>query len=182
MGAPAIELDNTKFNLLEELGDNDLLLLDQILQINDYSKGETIFVEGDQSDGFHIITDGEIEILKSNESGESETLAIIGMGQPLGEISLILQNRTRTATARSLSQVRTCFFPISSFNKLYEENNPTVLRILFSFAKVLANRLNNMNSAFSGFLTRMEEDEAIKKTDFPKDAGEFRKMLSKCSV
>jgi CRP-like cAMP-binding protein len=62
--------------------------------------GTSLFEEGSQGDKFYVILEGEMEVTR-REGGETLTLAVLGPGGFLSEMSL-LEDRPRTASARAL--------------------------------------------------------------------------------
>lgn len=70
-----------------------------------YKAGEVLFREGDTSRHFYIITEGQIEVFKSGNSGEEIPLAVLGEGQSLGEFAMV-DHSPRSASARCLTEVK----------------------------------------------------------------------------
>ncbi len=89
--------------------------------------GEIIIEEGSQSDGLYVVTDGELEVTKLS-GGRVITVARVGAGEVLGEISL-LDDVPRIASVTALTEVEYIKVPSQTFGELLE--NPTlVLRML----------------------------------------------------
>ncbi len=64
------------------------------------TRGEVIFVEGEQGDAVYVILDGKIKITRSAADGRENLLAVLGPGDVFGELSLFDPGpRTATATA-----------------------------------------------------------------------------------
>ncbi len=81
----------------------DLVKLCEMVHEERYTKGQTIFTEGDISDAAYIIKSGQLEILK-NSRGTSTLLAIREKGEFIGEVSLF-QESPRTATVRARTDI-----------------------------------------------------------------------------
>jgi hypothetical protein len=78
--------------------------MDQLLRettMSDAAAGSTLFEEGDPADGVAAILEGRVEVLKHGRS-----LATLGPGSVLGELSVFVPSASRTATARAISPVR----------------------------------------------------------------------------
>jgi signal transduction histidine kinase len=89
--------------------------------------GEVIIEEGSRSDGLYVVTDGELEVTKVS-GGRVITVARVGAGEVLGEISL-LDDVPRIASVTALTEVEYIKVPSQTFGELLE--NPTlVLRML----------------------------------------------------
>lgn len=68
-----------------------------------YSRGETIFREGEASDCMYVIQAGSVEISGCKE-GQEFIISIHGKGDFFGEVAL-LQNQVRSTTATAISDV-----------------------------------------------------------------------------
>jgi cGMP-dependent protein kinase 1 len=67
-----------------------------MLKIYEYSDGKVLFQEGDEGDGFYIVKEGQVEILRGGVS-----IRVITKHDFFGERSIILnENRTATVIAR----------------------------------------------------------------------------------
>ena len=53
-----------------------------------FEAGDYIYREGDISSEFYVVVDGEVEVLREDDGGESQ-LATLGVGEYFGEISLL---------------------------------------------------------------------------------------------
>lgn len=69
-----------------------------------YANGEVIFNEGDQGDALYVIQFGQVKILKRTPTTEI-TLAVLGPGEILGEMSLFDQ-KERSASAVAVGEAR----------------------------------------------------------------------------
>lgn len=57
-------------------------------RIREYSRGQTIFSEGDPSDRFHMIASGRVKVFKMTPAGKDVILEIFGVGDPLGAVAV----------------------------------------------------------------------------------------------
>jgi CRP/FNR family cyclic AMP-dependent transcriptional regulator len=69
-----------------------------------YAASHTIFCRGDAGDGMLLVLDGLVRIHLSDAKGREVTLALIGVGEPIGEITLI-DGGLRSADATALTPV-----------------------------------------------------------------------------
>ncbi len=72
--------------LFEGLNDHHLDELADIAIEKTYSRGETIFFEGDEGNGFYMVGEGKVKILKLSSSGKEHILHIFDQGEPFGEV------------------------------------------------------------------------------------------------
>lgn len=85
------------------MNEDDLKKLCGMVHEEQYTKGKTIFLEGDISTAAYIIKSGQLEVLK-NSKGLPTLLAVRETGEFIGEISLF-QDSPRTATVRARTDV-----------------------------------------------------------------------------
>ncbi len=165
-------------NLFESLTEKDLEFLGTSMEERNLSPKEILFREGDPSNGLYIIAEGQLEIVKHVPPKGEEIIATLQAGQPVGEMTLVLQGATRTATARSVEGAKLLFMSFEQFNRLTAEENSMILRLALGLAKILAYRLRAMNYEL---LRIVENTKPGQPPAFPNDAVSFRKMLSQCS-
>jgi cAMP-dependent protein kinase regulator len=83
-----------------------------------FPPGETIFKEGDPGDFVYKIDDGEVEIVRKDETGQEKEIARLGSGDFFGEAAL-LSDAPRNATVRTLSAVNAVKIGRDDFTTLY---------------------------------------------------------------
>ena len=70
------------------------------LPVETYEAGAYIFREGEAGENFYVVVDGALEVLLGADSSDELLLRTCGPGEYIGEMSLILPEGKRTATAR----------------------------------------------------------------------------------
>ena len=118
------------------LPENQLEEIKQIALDRSYSKGETIFLEGDDGNGFYVVVEGRIKIYKVSSEGKEQILHIFGAGEPFGEVP-VFTGKPFPANAESLAKSRLLFFPRKAFVDLISDNPSLALNML----AVLSTRL-----------------------------------------
>ena len=63
-----------------------------------YETGDVIFCEGDRSDAAYLIVSGEVEVIQWLRDDQPRTIAVLGMGEYVGEMGAI-DDKPRSATA-----------------------------------------------------------------------------------
>jgi CRP/FNR family transcriptional regulator len=53
-----------------------------------YNKGEIIFSDGDEGDGFFVVVEGLVKIFKASLDGKEQILHIYGPGEPFGQVAV----------------------------------------------------------------------------------------------
>jgi CRP-like cAMP-binding protein len=113
------------------------LLLRPGAPTRNFSKGETIFKEGDQGDEFFVVVRGQVEIRSG--ARHFETLGADGI---FGEMALI-DDSPRSATAVALTDVTVAPIKENQFLFLVKNTPFFALRVM----RVLAYRLRRQNKA-----------------------------------
>ena len=106
--------------------------------------GNEVFHEGDPGDGVYLIVSGEIEIVKRTSGGD-RSLARLGAGSVLGEMSL-LTAEARSATGRAIAPSVVLRLPSPRFRTMLDIGSPAALKIVAGIAEVLARRLAVTNA------------------------------------
>jgi len=114
------------FNGLSEGQLNDLR---QIAVDKFYDKGITVFLEGDDCNGFYIVADGRVKIYKVSFEGKEHILHIYGPGNPFGEVP-VFAGKKFPANAQTLLKSHLLFFPRTAFIDLISRNPSLSLNML----------------------------------------------------
>ncbi|MBN1452032.1 MAG: SpoIIE family protein phosphatase [Anaerolineales bacterium] len=133
----------SKIPLFSVLPVNELDHMQAMLQVKTLQPGEILFREGEPGEHFYILTNGELEILLGAETNEELLLNILGPGEYLGEMSLIVPGGERTATARASKESVLLAMSRDEFTSLIEQY-PVLAQ---SMVRVLSNRLDSTNFA-----------------------------------
>ena len=94
-----------------------------------YQKGEFIFSEGDEGNGFYVIVAGQVEIYKASMEGKEKILHIFGPGEPIGEVPVFSGDRF-PANARALVKSHLLFFARKAFVNLIAASPALALQML----------------------------------------------------
>jgi CRP-like cAMP-binding protein len=96
-----------------------------------FEAGERIIVQGQASDGLHVIASGEVSIVR--REGEDEVVIVnLGVGEVIGEVSLVFR-RTSNADVVATHPTMTLHLPSARFMEIVREH-PTLLAQLYELA------------------------------------------------
>ena len=101
-----------------------------------FNKGEIIFSDGDEGNGFFVVVDGLVKIFKSSPTGKEQTLHIYGPGEPFGQVA-VYAGRSYPASAQVITKSHVLFFPRIAFVDLITRIPPLAMNML----SVLSRRL-----------------------------------------
>jgi cAMP-binding proteins - catabolite gene activator and regulatory subunit of cAMP-dependent protein kinases len=68
-------------SIFEDLADQDLEKLSKIMVTKHFSKGEMLFMEGDEGNSMYIIKSGKVKILNISEDGKEKIFSILSEGE-----------------------------------------------------------------------------------------------------
>jgi CRP-like cAMP-binding protein len=110
-----------------------------------YGSGELIFRVGDPSEGLFIVLEGTVKITRSITDVGEETLAVLRTGQHFGEMSLIDDDATRSATATAHHRVRALLLPRRDLRDLMFVDRELAHDLLWRFVRRLTRRVRETN-------------------------------------
>jgi sigma-B regulation protein RsbU (phosphoserine phosphatase) len=87
--------------LFADLPKEELDQLVAALEVKKLKEGEILFREGERGEHLYVVMDGELEVLMAEGQPEELLLNVLREGEYLGEMSLIMPDGKRTASARA---------------------------------------------------------------------------------
>ncbi len=133
-------MDLRKISLFSELGPEELETVKSAAKLRVYPKGATVFVSGQEADGLYMIQIGRVKVLMLYPDGREKTLALIGEGEALGEVTLY-GSELRSATVETLET--TTFLVIS--RERFQSLLLTIPRLSIKIIELLSSRLRRAN-------------------------------------
>jgi CRP-like cAMP-binding protein len=101
-----------------------------------FSRGQTIFSEGDDGDGFYAVASGRIKVFKLSPDGREQILHILGPGEIFGEVPVFAGSRF-PANAAAMEESSVFFFRRDSLIALIEKNPSIAMGLLAVLSKRL---------------------------------------------
>lgn len=175
----------TSTTLFEGLGSEDIEAISSLIFEKHYGKGETIFFEGDEADGFYIVSGGKIKVFKINPMGKEHILHIFGPGEPLGEVP-VFSNKPFPASAEALVKSSAYFFPRREFVALIEAHPSIALNMLAVLSRRLrqfASQIENLSlkevpARLAGYLLYISEEQDNEDVvQLPVSKGQLASLL-----
>ncbi len=115
--------------LFRGLPDKQLKEIEQITVDRNFNKGEIIFSEGDDGNGFYVVAEGKVKIFKLSMEGKEKILHIYGPGDPFGEAP-VFSGQKFPANAQAILKSYLLFFPRTAFVALITKNPSLALNML----------------------------------------------------
>ena len=136
--------------LFKDLPEEHIGRLARIAAVRVFERGEAIFSEGQQADGFYIVLTGRVKIFKLSPEGKEQVLHIIGFQEPFGEVAMFAGERY-PAHAQALEEGKMLFFSRAGFVGLISDGPDLAMKML----GVLSKRLRQF--------TRLIEELSLKE-------------------
>ena len=136
--------------LFQGLPEDQLEKLVRISEERAYGRGEMIFSEGSEGNGFYLVLAGQVKVFKLSFDGKEQILHILGPGDPLGEVP-VFAGQSFPANAEAMSVSKLLFLPRRKLLELYMQNPSLPMNML----AVLSRRLREF--------TRLIENLSLKE-------------------
>lgn len=169
MSAAIIQDKLTQLPLCQGLDATQIGVIASIAEQKHLPKGETLFTEGDKGDGLYVVIVGSLAISKKDRSGTSQSIANVGGGSVLGEMSLI-NNSARSATATANTDADLVKIPSEAFTFLLQHDNVTAFKVVYNLAQVMSRRLLLMDEKLVDMMDKGRKKEEL---------ADFQKILTK---
>ncbi len=117
------------------------------LDYGDYSRGATVFVEGEQGDTLYIVLSGKVKVGRRSADGRENLLSVMGPSDMFGELSLF-DPGPRTATATVLTDASLASLGQAALRPWITDRPEIAEQLL----RVLARRLRRTNDALADLI------------------------------
>ncbi len=115
--------------LFSGLTPKQLQEIEQITVDRHYRKGDAVFYEGDDGDGFYVVVEGLVKIYKVSSEGKEQILHILGPGEPFGEVP-VFSGQSFPANSEAIVECQLLFFPRSAMAERIAANPSLALNML----------------------------------------------------
>jgi CRP/FNR family transcriptional regulator, cyclic AMP receptor protein len=112
----------TQGQLLTLLSDDERKALLSAARRRRFGRNEVIVHEGDPGDSLHVIVKGHVLVRVTTPTGDVATFGILGPGELFGEVALLSEDATRTATVAANEPVETLSLRRQDFLELRAKN------------------------------------------------------------
>ncbi len=131
--------------LFSGLSGEELAQVEKITVARNFARGESIFFEGDEADGFYMVAEGKVKIFKMSLEGKEQILHIFGPGEPFGEVP-VFHSQPFPANALALVKSQLFFFPRKEFVELVTAHPSLALNMLAMLSLRLRRFANQIES------------------------------------
>ncbi len=142
-----LKLSLLSIPLFDSLDKKDLNNLLNITHNRSYLAGEYVFYQGDPGIGLYLIREGEVQIVREDEGGNSIILATLSKGDFFGELALV-DGEKRSATAIAITDVRAAVIFKPDLDEFILKYPKKGIRILNGISQIVVTRLRSLNEDF----------------------------------
>jgi CRP/FNR family transcriptional regulator len=125
-----------RISLFKGLPPEHLQKLATIISDKEYRKGQLIFADGDEGNGFYVVISGRVKVYKVSPDGKEQILHVFGPGAPFAEVP-VFSGAPYPANAEPIEKSRLFFFPKKAFVSLIQENPSLAMNMLASLSQRL---------------------------------------------
>ena len=122
--------------LFAGLAEADLDALQAICRLRDGQRGELLFSDGEQAEGFFVVLDGKVKVYKLSAEGKERILHIVHPGGTFAEAA-IFGNGLYPAYAEPLLPSRLLFIPKAGFLNLLTTNSRIAINMIAGLSRFL---------------------------------------------
>ena len=111
------------------LSERQIEELRKIVVNRHFNKGQIIFSEGDNGNGFYVLVSGLVKIFKVSLEGKEHIMRVVGAGEPLGQVA-VYAGRSFPANAQSIAKSHLLFFSRTAFVEMITKNPSLAMNML----------------------------------------------------
>ncbi|MDK9718816.1 MAG: Crp/Fnr family transcriptional regulator [Trichlorobacter sp.] len=119
--------------LFSGLNDADLASLAAITVRRSFSKGETLFSEGEEATGFYLLVEGHLKLCRVSSDGREKVLHFVRPGETFAEAAFFGDGRY-PAEARAVEAGEALFLPKQGFMELMGSKPQFALNLVVSLS------------------------------------------------
>lgn len=125
------------------LSDEDLDALMAIARIREHPRGELLFSEGEEAEGFFVVLDGKVKVYKLSPDGKERILHVIHPGGTFAEAA-IFGDGLYPAYAEPLQVSKLFFLPKDGFLDLLMNNGRISINMIAGLSRFLRQFANQI--------------------------------------
>ncbi len=133
--------------ICQGVDEDAMTLLDRLLTVAEFRRGNVIFAEGEPGDRLYIVAAGKVKVGTRSNDGREYLLMVAGPSDMIGDLS-IFDPGPRTSTATALTRVEAYAMDRPALRE-WISGRPQIIEFLF---RLLARRLCRTNDQLSDLI------------------------------
>lgn len=134
--------------IFADLTDGDLKSIEPFFEELGFDENVTIFQEGDGGSSMFVIKEGAVQINTKISGDVDKTLITLRKGGIFGELSLVLADEFRSASAVAIQKAELLSISKENFAKILEDHTEIGRKILQFLTRLLAERVRNTTTVY----------------------------------
>lgn len=130
--------------------------------LQSWSEGDKLCLEGDVSSDMFVILKGQLRVLRKDANGNNKELAILDPPAMVGQMGLV-DGSPRSATCEAVAQLGALVIDQKAFNALLEEATPAGSAFRHLLLSSMTRQLTTANQKIRDLISDMEQEEAAQK-------------------
>jgi CRP/FNR family transcriptional regulator, dissimilatory nitrate respiration regulator len=118
-----------KSHLFGGLPEEHITEIEKIAVDKNYNKGDVIFYDGDEGNGFYLVAAGSVSVYKLSSEGKEQILHIVKEGDTIGAVP-VFSGKSFPANARAISKSHLLFFDRNKFIQMIANKPSLTMNIL----------------------------------------------------
>ena len=128
-------------SIFSSLNNDELSELADLATERNFMSNEFIFWDGDPAEGFYIVAEGQVKVLKHSSSGKDFIIAFFGPGEMFGEVA-VFEDKPYPASAQAITETKVVGIKKQAFLSFLSTRPQVALKII----NVLGGRLRDAQS------------------------------------
>ena len=137
--------------LFKDFPNAELDKLVSIAREHQLNPGTQLFRSGDAGDEVFVLAMGTVKVLKLNDQGDNEEIALLGSGSHFGEMALVATDHTRSATIEAQELSHLVGLKQAELENLCAGDTELGFHFFRTLATTLARRLRNTSDFVAHF-------------------------------
>jgi len=159
----AVSVENLgRIGLFGGLNEEILTFLASCLRVSTLSPGDVVFREGENAAEMYVVLSGEFEVLKRSKRGIDARVAMLGMSDWFGEMS-ILDVQPRSATVRALAPARLLLITSGDLDAIYRRDQKAYALLVLNVARELSRRLRVADGILADLVVSLIDDMVVSR-------------------
>ena len=143
-------------SILEGLTEIEITDIARLFKVVQLQPEEILCEEGGPGDCFFIIESGSLQVLRSTQQGDNQTIAEVKGPSVIGEIAL-LDGSKRSATVQAITAVSLYRIECDDFQVLRNNWNVATFKVIRNLGLTLCERLRDTNERLTLFFKNPEK-------------------------
>jgi CRP-like cAMP-binding protein len=172
--------------LFADLEDSQLESFERIFRLVAFAPGDLLMIQGHAADTIFFLESGTVEVLVTLPGGGEHAISTLGPGSVIGEMALLDEIGTRTATVRAVTPARGFLIERQDCRVLLAQTHSTTFTVQRRITLSLCQRLRELLAMVSRFPVSHEQSTPLLPTERESPSGlvrdqklplEYRKIL-----